>query len=70
MAAELPVQARRICLAIFDADGALTGGKLYFLVGGGELRTSSTLNGHGIKMLTVSGVRTAITTSRGTSVVE
>lgn len=59
-AAELPVRARRIRLAIFDVDGVLTDGKLYFLVDGSEFKTFNTLDGHGIKMLIASGVRTAI----------
>lgn len=58
-AAELPVRARRIRLAIFDVDGVLTDGKLYFLVDGSEFKTFNTLDGHGIKMLIASGVRTA-----------
>ena len=41
-AAELPVRARRIRLAIFDVDGVLTDGKLYFLVDGSELKTFNT----------------------------
>ena len=56
-AAELPVRASRIRLAIFDVDGVLTDGKLYFLV-------------DGIKMLIASGGRTAIITGRDTPVVE
>ncbi|MBF3198025.1 phenylphosphate carboxylase subunit delta, partial [Pseudomonas aeruginosa] len=50
-AAELPVRARRIRLAIFDVDGVLTDGKLYFLVDGSEFKTFNTLDGQGIKML-------------------
>lgn len=69
-AAELPVRARRIRLAIFDVDGVLTDGKLYFLVDGSEFKTFNTLDGHGIKMLIASGVRTAIITGRDTPVVE
>ncbi|APB67342.1 TPA: HAD family hydrolase [Pseudomonas aeruginosa] len=69
-AAELPDRARRIRLAIFDVDGVLTDGKLYFLVDGSEFKTFNTLDGHGIKMLIASGVRTAIITGRDTPVVE
>lgn len=69
-AAELPVRASRIRLAIFDVDGVLTDGKLYFLVDGSEFKTFNTLDGHGIKMLIASGVRTAIITGRDTPVVE
>ena len=48
----------------------LTDGKLYFLVDGSEFKTFNTLDGHGIKMLIASGVRTAIITGRDTPVVE
>lgn len=41
-AAELPVRASRIRLAIFDVDGVLTDGKLYFLVDGSEFKTFNT----------------------------
>ena len=63
-------RARDIRLAIFDVDGVLTDGKLYFLVDGSEFKTFNTLDGHGIKMLINSGVRTAIISGRKTPVVE
>lgn len=63
-------RAREIRLAVFDVDGVLTDGKLYFLVDGSEFKTFNTLDGHGIKMLINFGVRTAIITGRRTPVVE
>jgi len=51
-------------------DGVLTDGKLYFLADGSEFKTFNTLDGHGIKMLISSGVRTAIISGRSTPVVE
>ncbi|CAE6941916.1 3-deoxy-D-manno-octulosonate 8-phosphate phosphatase KdsC [Pseudomonas marincola] len=67
---ELQARAAKIKLAIFDVDGVLTDGKLYFLVDGSEFKTFNTLDGHGIKLLIQSGVRTAIITGRKTPVVE
>jgi 3-deoxy-D-manno-octulosonate 8-phosphate phosphatase (KDO 8-P phosphatase) len=67
---ELLQRARNIKLAIFDVDGVLTDGKLYFLVDGSEFKTFNTLDGHGIKMLIASGVDTAIISGRKTPVVE
>ncbi|WKD50763.1 KdsC family phosphatase [Microbulbifer spongiae] len=55
---------------VLDVDGVLTDGKLYFDNGGNELKTFSTLDGHGIKMLQKSGVHVAIITGRRSSVVE
>ncbi|WP_417660525.1 KdsC family phosphatase [Pseudomonas sp.] len=70
MTPEFKQRAGAIKLAIFDVDGVLTDGKLYFLVDGGEFKTFNTLDGHGIKMLINSGVRTAIITGRNSPVVE
>ncbi|SFP87943.1 KdsC family phosphatase [Pseudomonas borbori] len=67
---DLQQRAQAIKLAIFDVDGVLTDGKLYFLVDGSEFKTFNTLDGHGIKMLIASGVRTAIISGRTTPVVE
>jgi 3-deoxy-D-manno-octulosonate 8-phosphate phosphatase (KDO 8-P phosphatase) len=70
MSADLLQRARDIKLAIFDVDGVLTDGRLYFLTDGSEFKTFNTLDGQGIKMLMRSGVRTAIITGRSTPVVE
>lgn len=67
---DLQQRAQAIKLAIFDVDGVLTDGKLYFLVDGSEFKTFNTLDGHGIKMLIASGVSTAIISGRKTPVVE
>ncbi len=67
---ELLQRARAVKLAIFDVDGVLTDGKLYFLADGSEFKTFNTLDGHGIKMLIASGVGTAIISGRTTPVVE
>lgn len=70
ISADLQQRAQAIKLAIFDVDGVLTDGKLYFLVDGSEFKTFNTLDGHGIKMLIASGVSTAIISGRKTPVVE
>lgn len=66
----LQQRAKAIKLAIFDVDGVLTDGRLYFLADGSEFKTFNTLDGQGIKMLIASGVRTAIISGRSTPVVE
>lgn len=63
-------RARAVKLAVFDVDGVLTDGRLYFLEDGSEFKTFNTLDGHGIKMLMAAGVRTAIISGRKTPVVE
>ncbi len=67
---ELLRRASGVRLAIFDVDGVLTDGRLYFLSDGSEFKTFNTLDGHGIKMLGASGVVTAIISGRKTPVVE
>ena len=63
-------RAKAVRLAIFDVDGVLTDGRLYFLPDGSEFKTFNTLDGHGIKMLIASGVQTAIISGRSSPVVE
>ena len=70
MSDELLQRARAVKLAIFDVDGVLTDGRLYFLPDGSEFKTFNTLDGHGIKMLIASGVLTAMISRRMTPVAE
>jgi 3-deoxy-D-manno-octulosonate 8-phosphate phosphatase (KDO 8-P phosphatase) len=63
-------KARRIRLAIFDVDGVLTDGTLYYSDAGEELKAFNVRDGHGLKMLQASGVRLAIITSRKSNCVE
>lgn len=70
MQAHLFEQARHVKLAVFDVDGVLTDGRLFFLPDGGEFKTFHTLDGQGIKMLMNSGIATAIITGRNSPIVE
>lgn len=63
-------RARRIRLAIFDVDGVLTDGTLYYTSAGEELKAFNAQDGHGMKMLQASGVTLAIITSRTSRGVE
>ena len=63
-------RAKNIRLAIFDVDGVLTDGRLYFMPDGTEFKSFNTLDGHGIKMLIASGVETAIISGRKSPLVE
>jgi 3-deoxy-D-manno-octulosonate 8-phosphate phosphatase (KDO 8-P phosphatase) len=49
---------------IFDVDGVLTDGTLWYGPGGEELKAFSAQDGHGIKMLAASGVPTALLSGR------
>lgn len=61
--------ARNIKLMIFDVDGVLTDGSLFFGDDGQEYKAFNSLDGHGIKMLQNSGVEIAIITGRTSKVV-
>ena len=67
---KLHERAQAIRLAIFDVDGVLTDGRLYFMPDGTEFKSFNTLDGHGIKMLMASGVETAIISGRKSPLVE
>ena len=57
-------RAARIKLAVFDVDGVLTDGRLYYGPLGEENKVFNTLDGHGLKMLHDSGVELAIISGR------
>ena len=62
-------RAASIRLVIFDVDGVLTDGSLFYGDDGQEYKAFSSLDGHGIKMLRNSGVESAIITGRTSNVV-
>jgi len=57
-------RARAVRLAIFDVDGVMTDGTLYFGPQGEALKAFNIHDGHGLKMLRASGVATAIISGR------
>jgi len=63
-------KAQRLHLAVFDVDGVLTDGTLYYTDSGEEMKAFNVRDGHGMKMLQASGVRLAIITSRVSRCVE
>jgi 3-deoxy-D-manno-octulosonate 8-phosphate phosphatase (KDO 8-P phosphatase) len=62
-------RARRLKLMIFDVDGVLTDGGLRYGPEGELIKTFNVLDGHGIKLLQKSGVRTAIISARQSPIV-
>jgi 3-deoxy-D-manno-octulosonate 8-phosphate phosphatase (KDO 8-P phosphatase) len=63
-------RARRIRLMIFDVDGVLTDGQLWYGPGGEQLKSFNAHDGHGIRMLATSGVGTALLSGRAFGAVE
>lgn len=70
MPTDVLARAARIRLMIFDVDGVLTDGSLYYGPDGEEIKRFNVLDGHGIKLLQQSGVATAIISARKSSIVE
>lgn len=63
-------RAQPVRLMIFDVDGVMTDGGLYYTDAGEELKAFNSLDGHGLKMLRASGVQLAILTGRTSRLVE
>lgn len=62
-------RARRVRLMIFDVDGVMTDGRLWYGAQGEALKAFHSLDGHGIKMLIASGVSAAILSGRRSAAV-
>ena len=64
LASDALQRARRVRVVIFDVDGVLTDGKLWYGPAGEELKAFHGFDGHGIKLLRMAGLKTAIITGR------
>jgi 3-deoxy-D-manno-octulosonate 8-phosphate phosphatase (KDO 8-P phosphatase) len=62
-------RARRVKLMLFDVDGVLTDGRLWYGEAGEALKAFHSLDGHGIKMLGESGVQVGILSGRSSAAV-
>lgn len=67
--AQVYARAAAVRLVIFDVDGVLTDGSLFYGDDGKEYKAFSARDGHGIKMLRAAGVESAIITGRTSRVV-
>ena len=66
---EIQERAAAVRMIVFDVDGVLTDGSLFYGDDGQEYKAFNSRDGHGIKMLRGSGVETAIITGRTSQVV-
>jgi 3-deoxy-D-manno-octulosonate 8-phosphate phosphatase (KDO 8-P phosphatase) len=57
-------RARRVRLVVFDVDGVLTDGTLWYGPSGEMLKAFHAFDGHGVKMLQHAGLQTAILSGR------
>lgn len=62
-------RARAVKMLVFDVDGVLTDGSLFYDNEGLEYKAFNSRDGHGIKMLRASGVDTGIITGRTSQIV-
>lgn len=62
-------RAAAVRLMLFDVDGVLTDGSLYYGENGEALKRFHSLDGHGLKLLTQSGVKVALVTGRSSVIV-
>jgi len=67
---ELTERAARVRLLVFDVDGVLTDGGLYYGGDGEVMKRFDVKDGHGLVMARLAGLRTAILTARSSSIVE
>ncbi len=67
---DVTARAAQIRLVIFDVDGVLTDGSLFFGDDGQEYKAFHSRDGHGMKMLHSTGVEIGIITGRTSKVVE
>ncbi len=62
--ADIRERAARIKLAVFDVDGVLTDGKLWYTADGHELKAFHVHDGLGLKRLLANGIEVAVITAR------
>ena len=67
---ELTERAARVRLLVFDVDGVLTEGGLYYGEHGEVMKRFDVKDGHGLVMARLAGLRTALLTARSSSIVE
>lgn len=67
--ADIRERAARVKLAVFDVDGVLTDGKLWYTADGHELKAFHAHDGLGLKRLLANGVEVAVITARLSHVV-
>ena len=67
---ELTERAARVRLLVFDVDGVLTDGGLFYGGEGEVMKRFDVKDGHGLVMARLAGLRTAILTARTSSIVE
>jgi 3-deoxy-D-manno-octulosonate 8-phosphate phosphatase (KDO 8-P phosphatase) len=68
--ATLRERLAQVKLMVFDVDGVLTDGSLWYGEHGEMFKRFNALDGHGLKMLTTSGIKVALVTGREGPIVD
>jgi 3-deoxy-D-manno-octulosonate 8-phosphate phosphatase (KDO 8-P phosphatase) len=61
---------RRLRLLVLDVDGTLTDGRLYYGAGGEAMKAFDVRDGHGLRLLSLAGVKLAVLTGRRADLVQ
>ena len=67
--ADALARARRLRLMVFDVDGVLTDGRLWYGPQGEQLKAFHSLDGHGVKLLLQGGIAAGILSGRNSPAV-
>jgi len=62
--------AENISMLLLDVDGVLTDGRLYYSESGEELKVFHTLDGHGLKLLRATGIKTGVISGRNSAALQ
>jgi 3-deoxy-D-manno-octulosonate 8-phosphate phosphatase (KDO 8-P phosphatase) len=65
-----PALLRKLRLVVLDVDGTLTDGRLYYGAQGEALKAFDVRDGHGLRLLSLAGVKLAVLTGRRADLVE
>src|ERR671936_3112567 len=69
LASDALARARRVRLVVFDVDGVLTDGRLWYGPDGEEIKAFHGFDGQGVKLLLSAGLKTALITGRESAAV-
>jgi 3-deoxy-D-manno-octulosonate 8-phosphate phosphatase (KDO 8-P phosphatase) len=61
---------RRLRLVVLDVDGTLTDGRLYYGADGEALKAFDVRDGHGMRLLSMAGVKLAVLTGRRADLIQ
>ena len=61
---------RKLRLVVLDADGTLTDGRLYYGAEGEALKAFDVRDGHGLRLLSIAGMKLAVLTGRRADLIE